>query len=325
METFNVYLLWLIAGTIGALIAGTLTRVVALRNSTVEIVQKRMQSLKVWWVLVILWSTAATLGQLGMAALLATASLLAMREYLNLMSKRDSIEMSAKGCLVIVGVTHYLLIILGHSDAAKWFLPTAGIVLLGAAQAMTGQPDNFVRRTAGMYWGAMLMIYALSHALLLLEIQSEVQPIVGVAGWFLFLVLLTEMNDIMQAIVGRKFGKTKIAPIVSPNKSLEGLAGGVVTTIGLSIILAPLLTSLTTGRGRTEGILLSSMAGVAISLSGYLGDINMSCIKRDAGVKDGSTMLPGMGGIIDRIDSLTFTAPVFYYFVQFTSNLHVNA
>ena len=163
------------------------------------------------------------------------------------------------------------------------------------------------------------MIYAFSHALFLFEVEPGGKPLVGRVGWILYLVLLTEMNDIMQAVVGRKFGKTKITPRVSPHKSLQGLIGGLITTIALSVTVAPLLTTLTAARSVAAGVAVSTLAGIVISLSGFLGDINMSAIKRDAGVKDGSTMLPGMGGMIDRIDSLTFTAPAFYYFVVLTT------
>ena len=159
------------------------------------------------------------------------------------------------------------------------------------------------------------MIYGLSHSLFLFDVSSVHEPLVGSAGWFLFLVLLTEMNDIMQAIVGRKFGKHKVTPHVSPKKSLEGLLGGLVASVVLSVFLAPFLTTLLVGRNLMFGIGLAVSAGILISLAGFLGDINMSAIKRDAGVKDGSTLLPGMGGVIDRIDSLIFTSPAFFYFV----------
>ncbi len=160
----------------------------------------------------------------------------------------------------------------------------------------------------------MLLIYGISHALFLFEVDQDLEPLVGSSGWFLYLVLLTEMNDIMQAIVGRRLGKHKISPKVSPNKSLEGLLGGLTSVIALSILLAPLLTTIPVGKTPAHGIGLSIIAGVLISLFGFLGDINMSAMKRDAGVKDGSSLLPGMGGVIDRIDSLTLTAPAFYYF-----------
>lgn len=315
----NPILLWIILGTFAALAAGTCVRLVALRRSKADVAKKRIDSLKVWWVLFALWSLAAISGQIGVTLFLSAASLLAMREYLRLLGPREQLGTAAICCLVLVSGAHYLWILFGYIEVAKWFLPVVGIVLLGAARAPTCSPQGYVRTTAGLYWGAMLMIYAFSHALFLFEVESGGKPLVGRVGWILYLVLLTEMNDIMQAVVGRKFGKTKITPRVSPNKSLQGLIGGLITTIALSVTVAPLLTTLTAARGVAAGVAVSTLAGIVISLSGFLGDINMSAIKRDAGVKDGSTMLPGMGGMIDRIDSLTFTAPVFYYFVVLTT------
>lgn len=315
MGAVNVYLIGMISCTFAALSIGTAVRLVAIRNSTADVVKKRIGSLKVWWLLALMWSIAAMLGQGGAALLLAAASLLALREYLRLLGTVSEIGRSAIVCVFVCGVTHYVLIVLGASDIAKWAMPVSMLLLLGAIRGTTCKPADYIRTTAGLFWGAMLMIYGLSHALFLFEIKSDSEPLVGTAGRFLFLVLLTEMNDIMQAIVGRKFGKHKITPLVSPNKSFEGLVGGLATTILLSVALAPLMTTITFNRSLAEGLGLSIFAGVLISVSGFLGDINMSAIKRDAGVKDGSSLLPGMGGVIDRIDSLIFTGPTFYYFV----------
>lgn len=134
-------------------------------------------------------------------------------------------------------------------------------------------------------------------------------------------MILTESNDIARAFFGRHWGKQLIAPVVSPFKTWVGFYGGMLTTITLAILLGPLLTSF----GGTEksypetlasGMTASTAAGMLISITGYFGDINLSAVKRDAGVKDSGTLLPGQGGILDRIDSLTFTAPAFYCFVK---------
>jgi phosphatidate cytidylyltransferase len=168
-----------------------------------------------------------------------------------------------------------------------------------------------------VYWGWMLFVYGLSHAYFVVAESETIEPAVGRVGWFLYLVILTETNDIAQAIIGRRFGRTKITPRISPNKSLEGLLGGILVTTSLAILLAPWLTTLMHHRGAlATSVLQAMLSGGCISLLGFFGDINMSGIKRDAGVKDGSRLLPGQGGIIDRVDSLTFTAPAFYYFVQ---------
>ncbi len=315
MGSVNINLLWMIAGTFAALTIGTLMRWIALRHSSAEIVKKRIGSLKVWWVLAILWSVAALFGIVGAATLLVIASFLALREYLHLIGTTQEIGQVAIASLIVGGIVHYALIVAGAVEVAKWFLPITLLLLFAAIRATAYGVQGYIRTTAGLYWGSMLMIYGLSHSLFLFEVDPGNEPIVGATGWFLFLVMLSEMNDIMQAIVGRKFGKHKITPIVSPHKTYEGLLGGLITCSILSVLLAPYLTTITMDRSRPSAIALSVLAGLLISVAGFLGDINMSAIKRDAGVKDGSTLLPGMGGMIDRIDSLTFTGPVFYYFV----------
>ncbi len=315
MISVNINLLWIIATTLFALAVGTGMRMVAIRQAAPEIAAQRIASLKVWWLLALLWSGAAILGQWGVAILLVLASVLGMLEYLRLIGPPTQLGRLSIGCLLIVGAVHYALIMTGNGETARWSIPVALLLLLGAVRSVVGNTAGFIRITAGMYWGFLLLVFGLSHGLFLFEFESDHEPWVGPSGWFLFLILLTEVNDIMQAIVGRKFGKYHITPVVSPHKTLEGLLGGMVCTVIFAVLLAPWLTSLTWERTRAEGMLLSTLAGLLISISGFLGDINMSAIKRDAGVKDGSNLMPGMGGMIDRVDSLVFTSPAFYYFI----------
>src|SRR5690606_16688235 len=108
-----------------------------------------------------------------------------------------------------------------------------------------------------------------------------------------------------------------------PKKSLEGLLGGLLCTTLLAALLAPWLTPFaggptlrTSGGTLTLPHLWSIASGLLISLGGFLGDITMSAIKRDAGVKESGTLFPGQGGMLDRIDSLTVTAPLLAYFTR---------
>jgi phosphatidate cytidylyltransferase len=116
------------------------------------------------------------------------------------------------------------------------------------------------------------------------------------------------MNDISQYIWGKLFGHRPIAPSISPKKTSAGFYGGILTTVVLAILLRFL-------SGFSLEIALVS--GLLISLSGFLGDLVVSAIKRDVGVKDSSQLIPGHGGILDRIDSLTYTAPLFFHFVSY--------
>jgi phosphatidate cytidylyltransferase len=128
-------------------------------------------------------------------------------------------------------------------------------------------------------------------------------------GLVLFVVMLTQLNDVMQYIWGKTLGKHKITPTVSPKKTAEGLAGGVLTTTVLAVSLAPVLTPL--------DLWQSIAVGLIIGMGGFLGDVTISALKRDLGVKDSGSLIPGHGGILDRVDSLTFTAPLFFHFMKY--------
>ena len=125
----------------------------------------------------------------------------------------------------------------------------------------------------------------------------------------MFLTFLTEFNDVAQYIWGKTLGRNKIIPMVSPSKTWEGFLGGVATTTVLSVLLSSWLTPMS--------YQVALMAGLLISAAGFIGDVTISALKRDIGLKDSGSMLPGHGGILDRIDSLTYTAPLFFHFIYY--------
>ena len=316
MSSVNPSLLWAIAAVLVALTGGTLVRIVALRGAADDLVQSRLASLRTWWALAGLLSLAVVFGKAGIAVVLAIAAAAGLKEFIWLVGRENTGTRTTAVVFLIIPF-YYILALSGYHVLMLQASPIAFVVILGGIRAWLGLAQAYIRTTAAMVWGLMLFVVCLSCSLLLFDLSQVSEPRVGRVGWFLYLVLLTEINDIMQAITGRRFGKTKITPQVSPNKSLEGLLGGMSSTMLLAVVSAPWLTTLTEGRSPSSGILITMASGFLISLFGFLGDINMSAIKRDVGVKDGSTLLPGQGGMIDRIDSLTFTAPVFYYFVRF--------
>lgn len=123
------------------------------------------------------------------------------------------------------------------------------------------------------------------------------------AHTLLTLFFITAINDVAQYVVGAMLGKTAIAPQLSPNKTVEGFLGGLVTTSFFSAFLLPQIVVISWQ---------SSLAiGVMLSLAGFLGDLNISKLKRAVNIKDTGTTIPGHGGILDRIDSLMVTLPFF--------------
>lgn len=310
----NNSLLRLLSGMFVVLMIGSVVRIVALRRADPELSASRMGSLKVWWVLAILISIAVIFGRAGTAVLLAVASWLGLREFLALIGTERIGKLALSAAFIMIPL-QFLLAATASNAEAVWILPLIALPVLSTMRLLRQGPEDFVRTTAGLYFGVMLLVYGLSHAVLLFDFSETSEPAAGPAGWFLFVLIITEADDIAQALTGRRIGRRRIAPRISPNKTWEGFAGGVAASVILSFILSPLLTTFPS-LGTVRGCVLATAAGLIIVTAGFFGDISMSAVKRDVGVKDGSAILPGMGGIIDRVDSLTFTAPAFYFFLK---------
>ena len=189
------------------------------------------------------------------------------------------------------------------------FIPVYLFLFLPVRMVLAGHPKGFLRATATLHWGLMTTVYSLSHMAFLLSLPDRTGPHGTVTGAsMLFLLLfLTEINDVAQFLWGKALGRHAVLPLVSPRKTWEGLLGGIGTTAAAAVLLGPLFSPLTPLRALGAGLL--------IGICGFLGDVVMSAVKRDVGVKDSGTLLPGHGGILDRLDSLTFTAPLFFHLI----------
>ncbi len=295
---------WVMAALALALAAGSAVRLAILRRTVVPPSerQKRLGSLATWWVLFGLLAVVAALGAAAAVVVFAAVSLLGLREFCSLARDRIAPVRPWWRLVYLAMPVHYLFIALGWPDAVRAFIPVWVLVTLLVRLVVVGQTTGFLETVGITFLGLMLVGYLFSHAVLVLTLPG------GGFGPFLFLLILTEGNDIAQALWGRHLGRHKITPTVSPNKTWEGFLLGMATTVTGSVVLAPLLTPFTPA--------VAVAAGALIAGGGFLGDITMSAVKREVGVKDAGTLLPGQGGVLDRIDSLTFTGPLFYYFAM---------
>jgi len=308
---FHPTLGWMLVAVFAALSVGSLSRLISLYGKPQELVRKRVGSLKTWWVIAPTFAIAVLLGQIAVAAVFAIAGGLAMREYARLVSSRTK-DRNLQRIVLSLIPAHYLLIGSGHATAAMLFLPIGALMALSISQTVSGRADGFTRTVPAWYWGLMLLVYGPSFAVMLWSVPPSQSAGVGPVGWFLYLMILTEMNDIAQAFFGRHWGKRRIAPVISPFKTWVGLYGGMATTVTLAVALAPFLTSfggnavseinaISYAEAMTVGLSNAVVGGLLISVIGFFGDINLSAVKRDAGVKDSGTLLPGQGGILDRV------------------------
>ncbi|MEZ8079956.1 phosphatidate cytidylyltransferase [Enterovibrio norvegicus] len=188
------------------------------------------------------------------------------------------------------------------------FIPVYMFLYLPMVAVLIGDTNGFIRSAGMIHWSMMLTVFCLSHMAYLLVLPSK-NPDAGSLGMLLFLLIFTQLNDVSQYVCGKSFGKRKIIPKVSPNKTWGGFIGGGITIVVLSYFAAPYLTPLTP----LEGM----VAGLIISLSGFIGDLVISSVKRDLKIKDTGHLIPGHGGILDRVDSLMFTAPLFFHYIYY--------
>ena len=262
---------------------------------------------KTWWIIVVTMAGALLIGPLASTIVLAFVSFLALKEYFSLIPTRQSDRVVLFIAYLAIPL-QYWLIGAGRYGIFIVFVPVWMLMAVPAVMVIRGETEGFLRAAATIHWGLMACVFAIGHAAALLTIDPAGNAATG-AGLFVLLLLLTGLNDVAQYVSGKLLGRHQVAPTVSPNKTVEGLAGGILITAWLAAFVGPFVTPLSPG--------FCAFLGAAISLGGFLGDLTISGVKRDLGIKDTGTLLPGHGGILDRIDSLVFTAPLFFHLVRF--------
>lgn len=261
-----------------------------------------------WWVMIALLATALLLGWYAVVILFAVISFIALREFLSLAPTRREDRLIILAAYLTIPISYFFIVI----DIYPFylvFIPVYCFLITPFLMAAMGQTRNYLAAVAMFHWGMMTCIYNIGYAAFLMRTpESEPLP-AGPAGLVFLLLVATEFNDVAQYVWGKLFGRHKITPTVSPNKTWEGFLGGWVSTAALIWFLGPYFAPL-------HGAGLAVIAA-SLPLAGFAGDVTMSAIKRDIGVKDTSHFIPGHGGVLDRIDSLTFTAPLYFHLMAF--------
>lgn len=263
---------------------------------------------KSWWVMVGVFAVAMVLSPVVTLVFFGVISFLALKEYLSLIPTRRADRRVLFWAYLAVPVQYYWVGIAWYGMFII-FVPVYMFLLLPARMVVAGETRGFLKAVGTLHWGLMTTVYSIGHAAYLLVLPAAGNPVGGGAGLLFFLIFLTEFNDVAQYVWGRLLGRHKVVPSVSPKKTWQGLAGGVLTTILVAWLIAPYLTPFD-GWQRLA-------AGALIGLAGFFGDITISAVKRDLEIKDSGAVIPGHGGVLDRLDSLTFTAPLFFHFTYY--------
>ena len=260
-----------------------------------------------WWVMILIIFAAAALGFYGVIGLFFVISFMALREFLSLLYIRRGDHLALAACFYVILPLQYFLVAIDWFSMFTIFIPVYGFLFLPILSALLGDTAHFLDRSTKVQWALMISVFCISHIPAILTLDIE-----GFEGkkllLMIFLILVVQSSDVLQYVWGKLFGKHKIAPKLSPSKTVEGFVGGVVS----ASVLGGLLYWLTPFNP-VQAVLMSLL----ICLMGFLGGLVMSAMKRSMGVKDWGNMISGHGGMLDRMDSLCFAAPIFFHVVRY--------
>lgn len=260
-----------------------------------------------WWVMALVIGLAFTMGRAGIIILFYLISFYALREFITLTPTRRSDYPALVAAFYFALPVQYLLIWVDWYGLYAIFIPVYLFLLLPILSSFGGDTVRYLERAANVQWGLMITVYCISAvpALVILPIPGFEGKNLLLVAW---LILVVQISDVLQYVCGKLFGKRKIAPSLSPSKTVEGFAGGIAlaTLIGASLYwVTPFLPW------------QAALAALLVCLLGFAGGLVMSAIKRDRGVKDWGHMIEGHGGMLDRLDSVCFAAPVFFHVVRY--------
>lgn len=300
---------------------GNLVPIAIRRWQLVVDLQKLTFRLRTWWLIVTLiglslaWSIPATIVFLGFV------SYLALKEFFSMTPTRKA-DRRVLFYAYLAVVIQYILAGNGWYGTFMVFIPVIMFAWLPTRMWLIGKTEGFLRAAGTLHWGLMVTVYCLSHTAILLVFHVGETPRIAPQfpsplgqsfpgpGLFVLLLLLTELNDFFHELWGNAVGFRKVSPTVSPRKTYGGLIGGTLSTMLVAVIVGPWLTLLDTPR--------ALLAGLLIAVAGFAGDLCMSALKRDLKIQNFGATLPGHGGVLDRVDSLVFTAPLFFHFIRYS-------
>ncbi len=312
-------LVGVLGGVLGLLVLASAVAAGLRRRVTGEagrvVVDNLALRVKAWWAMVAILCLTLATGGLGSVLLFGATSFLAFREFATLSPARASDHSALAWAFFVVIPVQYLFVALDVYGMIVLFIPVYAFLFAPVRAAATGDTHDFLARTSAIHWGLMVCVYCVSYApaLLMLEIPGYAGENVKL---LVFLILVVQLSDVLQYVVGKTLGRRPLAPRVSPNKTWEGFLGGVAgaTAVGTALWwMTPF------------GPVSAALASLLIALAGVAGGLVMSAVKRDRDVKDFGATIPGHGGVLDRIDSVCFAAPLFFHVVRFATITHPEA
>jgi len=285
----------------------------------VQVFLRRAVSTLLLWAVVIaaMFSNSRLISDGVFVLLIATLSVAGLAEFYGLAEKRGLASFNicgiVGGVLLMVGT---FLNVTGHlgmnnSPARVNDFETSFLILfvLGLCLRQLFAKDSPAGLTA-----IAVTLFGLMYVPWLLNFIQKINFFPGVEGkyFLLYFIVLTKFSDMGAYLVGSLIGRHKMIPRISPGKTWEGFAGAIIVSTGTSLVFVHFLGSHMAGMNTLHAIVL----GIILSSTAVIGDLIESLFKRECGAKDSGNILPGIGGVLDLLDSLLFNAPLMYLYLR---------
>jgi phosphatidate cytidylyltransferase len=288
------------------------------------LVQRFVHRLWAWWLMFAILISGMFLHRIGTIVLFGLVSFWAFREFITMTPTRRGDHRALFWSLVVFTPLQYVLIGLSQSGLAfrgkpidfyaiySVMIPVYGSLFIPARIAIAGDHKRFLERSAQIQSGLLICVYCLSFAPALLDLKlmktNGVAWNGSPAGLLFFFVLISQVSDVLQWCWGRIRNNRIIAKDISSTRTWDGLLGGSLSS-GIFGALLYWVTPFSPWQ--------SACMAIVVAVMGFAGGLTMSAIKRDRGVRDYGTLVMGHAGVLDRIDSLCFSAPIFYHLTRF--------
>jgi phosphatidate cytidylyltransferase len=280
------------------------------------------ERVRAWWTMAAILMAGFLLGYYATVFLFFLVSFWALREFITMTPTRRSDHRTLFWVFFVITPAHYVLVGLGE----EWYkvysimIPVFGWLFLPSRIAFSGDAKRFLERSAKILAGLIICVYSLSYAPALLDLtfytRGETETLVkwdgSKPGLLFYFVLLVQLADLLQYAWGKLIGRHVIAPNINASRTWEGFCGGIASTTVFGVLLSWVTPF---------GVWGSACMAMIVAIMGFAGGMTMSAIKRDRGVKDYGTLVQGHAGVLDRIDSLCFAAPVFFHIAPLISQL----
>lgn len=260
-----------------------------------------------WWIIYLFYILTFGFNFVASLVGLAFISFIAHREFLS------NLKFSVASRRIILWSyfaipLQYYFIYRGNFLLFEIFIPVFTLFLLLIRAILQDDATDYIKNSTQLHLSLMISTYTISHIAYLYQLPTIESEISNYQALIFFLIFITSVNDIFQFIAGKIFKGPKLIPKLSPNKTITGALGGILGSILLGHLFSPIMPL-----SHTQSLISAGF----ISVFGLLGDLNISAIKRNLVIKDMSNFIPGHGGIMDRLDSLSFTSIIFFYLIYY--------